>query len=542
MANCDDMVSNMNATFSAEKSSVRSHASVSESRTLGSRRSGFKPSLLWLLAALLAVALFAAACSSDDDASEAGTDSATSVAPAVTASTTIAPATSSAAGDPAAPNSTSVVPADASQSSETPEPPATTESVPATVVPAAETSASDPPAEVPGILAPGLELPDPLPDWVPQIPIFPISAAPGNLVLPNPLPDAPPGTLIDVEPLGEFGEISAHRILYHSRSRKGENIAVSGYVLAPLDDAADSEWPVVAYAHGTTGMADQCAPSATVDSDLRSFGGEASLLNQVAALGYVVVATDYEGLGTPGLHPYLVGESEARSILDSVRAVQQMEELNASDKFAVTGISQGGHAALHAGQYWQTYAPELDLVGVVSMAPPSQATLMYDAIINSSSKGFIYMALAAYDDAYDEVDIAEVLTPEGVELLAELENGCTEYVFNVFNQHEVSDLVSVDNPLTIPAWRDIAIDNDVNQRALPAPVFIAHGSADTLIPAVSSSLLCAQITPLPNQGPTLRKVYEGATHGGVATAAAPDIATWLAARFAGEEVEETGCG
>ena len=499
-----------------------------------------KPSLLWLPATILAVVLVASACSSDDDDSQAS--AVTSAEPAGTASTAIVPPTSSAAGDPSAPNSTSAVPTDASQSSETAEPPATTESAPATAVPAVETSASDPPAEVPGILAPGLELPDPLPDWAPQIPVFPISAAPGNLVLPNPLPDAPPGTLIDMEPLGEFGEISAYRILYHSLSRKGEDIAVSGYVLAPLDDAADTEWPVVAYAHGTTGMADQCAPSATVDSDLRSFGGEASLLNQVAALGYVVVATDYEGLGTPGLHPYLVGESEARSILDSVRAVQQMEGLNASDKFAVAGISQGGHAALHAGQYWQTYAPELDLVGVVSMAPPSQATLMYDAIINTSSKGFIYMALAAYDDAYDEIDIAEVLTPQGVDLLAELENGCTDYVFNVFNQHEVSDLVSVDNPLAIPAWRDIAIDNDVNQRALPAPLFIAHGSADTLIPAVSSSLLCAQITPLPNQGPTLRKVYEGATHGGVATAAADDITTWLAARFAGEEVEETGCG
>ena len=504
----------MNTTFSAEKSSVRPHASVSGYRTLESKRSGFKPSRLWLLAAILAVALVAAACSSDDDDSQAGTDSATSAAgSSTTASTTIAPATSSA-GDPSASTPTSAELANASQPLEAPDPFATTAPAPTTVAPAAEAPAS----------ATSTKL------------------APGNLELPQPLPDAPPGTLIDVEPLGEFGEVSAYRILYHSLSRRGEDIAVSGYVLAPLDDAADTEWPVVAYAHGTTGMADQCAPSATVDSDLRSFGGEAGLLTQLAALGYVVVATDYEGLGTPGLHPYLVGESEARSILDSVRAVQRTEGLNVSDKFAVAGISQGGHAAIHAGQYWQTYAPELDLVGVVSMAPPSQATLMYDAIINTSSKGFIYMALAAYDAAYDEVDVSEVLTPKGVELLAELENGCTDYVFNVFNQHEVSDLVSVDNPLAIPAWRDIAIDNDVNQRAHPAPLFIAHGSADTLIPAVSSALLCAQITPIPDQGPTLRKTYEGATHGGVATAAADDIATWLAARFAGEEVEETGCG
>lgn len=460
-------------------------------RTSGSRPSFFYRRGAWFTAALLAVALVAAACSSDDEASTETSDTATSVEPAATATsaspvtavtpTTVSPTTASPAVQPSDENG-------------------------------ATTAASSDTA-----------------------------FAPGNLEYPDPLPDAPPGTIIDVEPLGEFGEVSAYRILYHSINRKDENIAVSGYVLVPLDDSTE-EWPVVAYAHGTAGMADQCAPSATVESNLQNFGGEAGLLGQVASRGYVVVATDFEGLGTPGLHPYLVGESEARSILDSVRAVQQMEGLNVSNSFAVAGISQGGHAALHAGQYWQTYAPELDLVGVVSMAPPSQATLLYDAVINTDSRGFIYMALGAYDFAYDEIDASEVLTPRGLELLAELENGCTDYVFDVFNSHEVSDLISVDNPLAIPAWRDIAIDNDVNQRALPAPLFIVHGGADTLIPAVSSSLLCAQITPIPDQGPTLRRVYEGASHGGVALVAANDIITWLTARFAGEAVEETGCG
>ena len=457
--------------------------SNSRYQTSESRPSFFRCRGAWLIAALLAVALMAAACSSDDDADSDGSDTAASAEPAVSSST-------------AAPSA--VQPSDANEATST--------------TAASSAMSSD------------------------------TAFAPGNLEYPDPLPDAPPGTIIDVEPLGDFGgSVSAYRILYHSRSRQDENIAVSGYVLAPLEDSAE-DWPVVAYAHGTAGMADQCAPSATVENNIQGFGGEASLLAQVAGTGYVVVATDYEGLGTPGLHPYLVGESAARSILDSVRAVQQMEQLNVSNSFAVAGISQGGHAALHAGQYWQTYAPELDLVGVVSMAPPSQANLIYDAVINTDSKGFIYMALAAYDVSYDEIDASEVLTPEGVDLLVELENGCTNYVFDVFNSYEVSDLISVENPLAVPGWRDIAIDNDVNQRALPAPLFIAHGGADNLIPAVSSALLCAQITAIPDQGPTLRRVYEGASHGGVALAAAEDTITWLTARFASEEMEEIGCG
>ena len=87
-------------------------------------------------------------------------------------------------------------------------------------------------------------------------------------------------------------------------------------------------------------------------------------IGKVVSQGYVVVATDYEGLGTPGTHPYLVGESEARGVLDIVKAAQQIPETGASNKTFVWGQSQGGQAALFAGEIQPTYAPELDLLGV----------------------------------------------------------------------------------------------------------------------------------------------------------------------------------
>ncbi len=96
-------------------------------------------------------------------------------------------------------------------------------------------------------------------------------------------------------------------------------------------------------------------------------------LDDMLSRGFVVVATDYVGLGTPGQHPYLIGESEARSVLDSVRAARRFPGAKAGDTFAVWGHSQGGHAALFTGQLAASYAPELKLAGVAAAAPATAA-------------------------------------------------------------------------------------------------------------------------------------------------------------------------
>ena len=345
-----------------------------------------------------------------------------------------------------------------------------------------------------------------------------------------------------MEDLGTFSDVAAYRILYHSRNRQGENIAVSGFALVPPGEAPEGGWPVVAYTHGSTGAADECAPSSTIDVDLETFGSlTGDSLLRLAREGYVVAATDYEGLGTPGLHTYIVGENTANAVIDSVRAVQNMEQIDASNSWATVGISQGGHAAIHAGQYGPDYAPELDLRGVISMAPPSQFSFLYDTLVVSPARGYIFMATAAFDIAYENVDVSDVLTPLGVELLDELENGCLDYFFGVVNTYDVDEIVAVDNPLAVPPWDDIARENDVNQRAVTVPLFIAHGGADELIPPVSSSLLLAQLCAFPEQGPTIRIEYPGASHGGVAVDASDDIIDWLAGRFTGEEAPD-GCG
>lgn len=97
-------------------------------------------------------------------------------------------------------------------------------------------------------------------------------------------------------------------------------------------------------------------------------------LPELLKRGYAVVAPDYPGLGTPGPHPYLVGESEGHAVLDAVRAARNAPEAHAGQRFAVWGHSQGGHATLFAGLLAQSYAPELQLVGVAAPRRPPSST------------------------------------------------------------------------------------------------------------------------------------------------------------------------
>ena len=371
-----------------------------------------------------------------------------------------------------------------------------------------------------------------------------ILSGPGELELTWPLPYGEPGELIDIEHLGEFnGDFSGHRILYHSRSKDGEDIAVSGYALVPLSDQPpEGGYPVVAYAHGTTGMADICAPSDGVEDSLSEFRLNETLVTKtLVGMGYAVVATDYEGLGTPGLHPYLVGESEANSVLDSVRALRDWGGDRFSDTFVALGVSQGGHAVLHAGQYWRDYAPELDLAGVVAVAPPSQFESIETSYETDLGKTFLMMIFGAYADAYDEVEPSDILAPRGVELLEELEKRCIGSLSDIFAELDVREMQAVDDPLEVPGLREIARENDVNRRALPAPLLIVHGSDDNIVEYDRSARLCPQIIGLPRQGPTQMITFVGEDHYTISLASASDMADWIRDRFAGEEMTEVGC-
>ena len=166
--------------------------------------------------------------------------------------------------------------------------------------------------------------------------------------------------------------------MYLSESVQGEPIAVTGVIAVPEAPAPAGGRPVVSVGPGTAGIADTCAPSRftpQLDEAARRLGlGEdrGDRLGGFADAGYVVAQTDYEGLGTPGGHPYLVGVSEGRGFLDAAQAARQLSDADAGDRLALWGYSQGGHSVLWANQLADEWAPDLHLVGTVAGAPFSE--------------------------------------------------------------------------------------------------------------------------------------------------------------------------
>lgn len=137
----------------------------------------------------------------------------------------------------------------------------------------------------------------------------------------------------------------------------------TGAVFLPKGPAPRGGWPVVVWAHGTVGVATQCAPSLNPRSSR-----DQQYLNTWLSLGFAVVAPDYAGLGSRGLHHYLNARAEAWSVLDSITAA--LKSFPLSNKIIIVGQSQGAHAAFAASGYQPSYAPALHVLGTVLTGTP----------------------------------------------------------------------------------------------------------------------------------------------------------------------------
>jgi hypothetical protein len=166
------------------------------------------------------------------------------------------------------------------------------------------------------------------------------------------------------------------------------------------------------------------------------------------------VITDYAGAGTPGLPTYLVGRAEGQQGLDALRAVQRLPSSGVSAKspVGVTGYSQGGQAAGWAAQIQPTYAPELDLKGVLAGGVPADMLAEVNHLDGNptAGAGFALASMVGLDAAYPELDLEDRLTPLGKTLIDEVENTC--YLFTAFGSVTSADVTQPD-VLSDPAWQ-----------------------------------------------------------------------------------------
>lgn len=352
--------------------------------------------------------------------------------------------------------------------------------------------------------------------------------------VPDPLPPGQAGDLVALAPRAGPDVppgARAWELLYRSEGVEGAPVAVSGVVYAPDGPAPEGGRPVVTWAHGTVGVADACAPSRT--------GVQVPDLAQLLGAGYVVAATDYQGLGTPGPHPYLVGESEGRSVLDAARAAGRIDGAGAGNRVVAFGHSQGGHAVLFAGILASDYAPDLDLLGVVASAPAAElSTLLRSASSVSLGFGLLASGVYSYANTYDELSVDEVLTPAVIERIGLFEQACLTEITNTFSSQPPSALLLTD-PIDLPPWAARVRQNEPGSSEIPAPTLVVQGTSDFIVLPSSTDTAVERLCEGGNRVDYRR--YPRTGHGQVLAAAGPEILTWVSDRVAGKDPAST-CG
>jgi pimeloyl-ACP methyl ester carboxylesterase len=316
---------------------------------------------------------------------------------------------------------------------------------------------------------------------------------------------AEPGTLLAFEhqpPAELLATAERFRFIYQSENVSGARGPVSAVLLVPPGTPPAGGWPVVSWAHGTTGVADKCAPSATDNLFYNEYAEEA---RSMMAAGYAVVATDYVGLGTPGMHSYLIGVDGANAVVDAVVAAHQLAAAESSIQLDVewfaSGHSQGGQAALFATRA-RSRAPGYPLLGAVAIAPASQMRLALPFIMESGAAGAVpygvYMVagLETVDESFETTD---VLGPLGRSLEDTLlRTGCWPDGLTALQAAEqrgedLSSVFEID-PRTMSALTEkLERFGDADNEGVEGAVMVVQGETDVDVPKVATDQMVASL-------------------------------------------------
>jgi len=298
-------------------------------------------------------------------------------------------------------------------------------------------------------------------------------------VLPPDAADAAPGTLLRSEPFtaGIPDDAEVWRILYRSTDVDGVANVVSGLVLRPTRPV-DGPRPMVTLGHGTTGVDVDCAPSLSAGPLGSLPGAEVAL-----SAGYTVVATDYPGLGTPGPHPYMIGPTAAHAVLDAARAASDLLD-ETPPAVAIWGFSQGGHAALFAGELAPTYAPELPLVGIVAFAPATDLRANIESTRDTTLGTLLVVATAvAWSEDRDELDLADVVREGSLDEARSLASQCLaspELPIAAIRSTQLRDDVAALGTEGTEAWAEV-LEANTPRGPIDVPVLVLQGRADPIM-------------------------------------------------------------
>ncbi|NBE55165.1 lipase family protein [Streptomyces boluensis] len=354
-----------------------------------------------------------------------------------------------------------------------------------------------------------------------------------------------PGEIVTSEPSsfqytpGQPTPTKAWKITYGSTSASGQSNTVSGTVIVP-DDGKTTPRPLITYAVGTVGLGDKCAPSAGFPGGTTA---EAPLVNAALVRGYAVVVTDYEGLGTPGDHTYMVAAAQGSAVLDAARAAQRLPEaapygVSAEAPVGIMGYSQGGGASAKAAEMAASYAPELKVKGTASGGVPADLAAVADSVEGGDSAGYLLMSAVGQNAADPSLDLDKYLNDEGRKLADVVRNECVGTVLEAGKGKKIED-VTTSNPLDQPDWQAAIAKQLVGTVRPSAPTFLYHGDADETIPYTVGQKLRADWCAAGNA--VQWTTFPGQSHVGTAIQGNGPALEWLGQRFA-DQPATGNCG
>ena len=303
---------------------------------------------------------------------------------------------------------------------------------------------------------------------------------------PHPMPGGKPGDLIRSDEFADYElapEVSAVRILYHSRAATGEDVAASGVVLFPSEEKPPSGgWPVIAWAHGEAGVARACAPS------LMRNVGHGPFLSMYVNLGYAVVATDYAGLGTNFRNAFLDAQSNATDVIASVSAARAaVPQLSA--KWIVMGEGEGSLAAVAIAER-QSETRDAGYLGAVAISGVANAKELYTHATQTPSSSTLVLLAYGIKTVYPQFQVADMLTDKALALYHHIEQNC--------GQAETGANAPAAETLK-PAWennefvRQYFSRNSPGQTQARSPILVITGDADRSVPAAATASVIARM-------------------------------------------------
>ena len=342
--------------------------------------------------------------------------------------------------------------------------------------------------------------------------------------MPNPLPRAPAGTLIascaTPSAARSLGAARAWRVLYHSVDQSGHDIAVSGLVLIPPGPTPSGGWPVVAWAHGTTGLGDRCAPSLAP-----RLGNDPTAVREVRALvhrGLAVVASDYPGLGTPGVHPYLIGAADASAVIDSVTAAHSLAGVRLSRDWVTVGHSEGGQTALFVAEAPAARLSRWRFLGTVAIAPASHLDLLIplaEAGHDPVEQAYMLYAVEGLTAVAPGLRVDSLLTPAARRVAAGITSGCIDDITSKLYTARLDHLLDAPSAAILRLPRQLGTFDDPGSRPTHGAVLIVQGTADQDVPPVATDAL---VTAMCGRGDQVEyRRYPGLDHGGVVERVVP---------------------